>query len=1106
MKSRTFFKQILLAPLVLLLLSYTQDKENWRQSFDEESLPASWTIKGKAGTDSANRFKGNRSLLLEKTEATLFEPASVETPTFAVSPGAWLVGFAAKSDLRSMDNSYKGSLFLQLFDKDKTPIESLELGARYGRTNWKQEGVRVDIPDRAAYARLLITIEKETPGRFWVDELSVSPINDDGNENIKRIMFTTAQMGNLLYPADSKEINIEVWSHQPLSVNETKLTVVLKDYWGAEQTQAMETVLALQAQNAKQSTYTTTISLDSFPLETGRYYELHASIRKNDGSAFSNYTSLAILPEAEANSHRPEDIPWTIRSWDNRFREHVLLAHRLGIRICGIWGVMDADTSKLAAPRLDLIEQLGMGFLTVANTSGIERRVDNWRELMANDGELLRRGVRNFIARYGHVRPMIVNLGNEPHTKGEDVKINVEAYRIVYEEIKKIDPTIFVLGTSIGPNDDFARFGFGKWCDAYDFHVYEDALSVRNMIEVRYPEMFGKYGNEKPVWSTELGLNSQGMARHAVAAELYRKTANFFAGGGANMCWFGLLYPDPDAKIHDSFGSAHNVFDCRYNKYAPKLDAIAYYNAVNSLGVKKYVEDKTYGNGVQAFLFRDKEANNLQILYRESGHSDVFIPFKDVDAVKITQLDGSIRTMHAGGKGITLSITEDPVLIEYRGGAASLPLVLEEAEIELSNRSEAVVAGEESTFDVVLNHVPEEQVELQLPPFWTSHSRLITDSKGRKTIRYTFRIPPQSTVREATVRALLKDDDKRIKGELSFRSNVTGALSLNLLPLPLVAGENPSVKLAIQNNSSGKQTLTWNVELYGEQRLVEGLFTEVENTSAYFGTASSGKTELAAHSTQEIILPLMDADLYKVYKIKASVRDAAGRTAMQDRPVATFYGVPKAKQPLIIDGKPDEADWNPAPVRRIDKRDQVWIFVTKDQPVNQWLGEDDLSADIRFLWDDDYLYVRLDVTDDVAGKILHADADLWRLDGLQFLIDPMRTSKDKTGKYDYALAEGAKGLQTWCTLSASGSAPTGNVPEIKIGLERKGAAGSGHAVYEIAIPWHRLAPFKPETGGNLGFTLIVNEDDGYGRDSYIMWFGNASTKDIDTVGDLILME
>lgn len=1097
----------LISFLILALFSCAEKNQTWSESFDTiNSIPESWHVQGNAKIDQSASFKGAHSLLLEKTEGTLLEPVSVETPDFPVSSGNWLIGLAAKSDLRSMDNSYKGSIFLKLFDKDSKHIESRELISLYGYRNWKQEEMQVDIPENVAFVRFFITIEKETVGKFWVDELSISAIKDDGNSNnIKRMMFTSPQLGNLLYPDDSKEIDIEVWTGKPLFKNETKIEVVLKDYWGAEQAEPLETMLELQEQKEKQCIYTAKVDLSSLPLEIGRYYELHGLIRKDDGSTFTNYSAFAVLPEAEANRYKPEDIPWTIRSWDNRFSEHPHLAKRLGIRICGIWGIMDPDSAKVSAPCLDIINELGMGVLTGTIAHNVEQRAENWQDLMANDGEKIRQAVRNFFGKYGYAKPMYVNLGNEPHAKGEDVKINVEAYRIVYEEIKKIDPSIFVVGTSIGPNEDYAKYGFGKWCDAYDFHVYEDALSVREMLEVRYPEIFKKYGHKKPIWSTELGLNSQGMARHAVAAELYRKTANFFAGGGANMCWFGLFYPDPDAKLHDSFGSAHNVFDCRYSKYAPKLDAIAYYNAVNSLAVKKYVEDKVYEGGVQAFLFRDNEDNALQFLYRDNGREDIFIPLNGVDEVKVIKIDGSIKMLNADKKGIVLSVTDDPMLILYKGGEKSLSKALEKPGVFLDNLPEAVVAGEKSHFDVVLNDVPAEKISIKLPPFWKEQHTIMTDEKGRNMIRYAFEIPAQSTVREADVSVLLKDDKNNIAGELSFRSPVTSALSLEILPMPLVEGEKPSVKLVLQNNSSSKQALTWEIELYGEQRLVEGLFTEIESTDAYFEGSPSGKLDMAGNETKEIILPLVDVDLYKVYKMRATVRDALGRVVEQDRPVSAFYGVPKSKNPMTMDGILDEEDWKKAPVRNIGQRDEVWAFVIKDHPVPEWHGKDDLSADIRFLWNDDYLYVSLDVKDDIAGKILYADADLWRQDGLQFLIDPMRRSSYKIGKYEYAIGEGTKGVQTWCTLTAAGTAPTGNVPEIKVGMKRA-ANGSGDVVYEIAIPWFRLAPFNPEVGGDLGFTLIVNEDDGHGRDSYIMWFGNASSKDIDTVGDLILIE
>ena len=1099
--------QLTVLSLVLFIFSCTTPNQGWYESFDNlNALPDSWIAKGNVTIDPTERFKGTQSLVLEKTEEALYSEVSVRSPSFPVTPGNWQVHFAAQSDLQSADNSYKGSLFLELSDKNGNPVESVEIGALFGRNNWKLEEKRIEIPQQAASARFYITIEKETVGKFWMDELSISPVKENPKTgNIKRMMFSTVQLGNLLYPDDPKEIRVEVWTAKPLSKKQQNLSLTLKDYWGAEQADPIKSLLELQEKNDEVYVYTAKVDLGSLPLETGRYYEVHGSIRLNNSEDFTNYSSFAILPEAEANSYPPEEIPWISRTWDARIAENAYLTHRLGIRICGIWGRMDPDIAQTAAPVLDIIEKLGMGFLTGTIAHNIEQRRDNWQDLMANDGEKIRQGVRNFMEKFGHVRPIVFNLGNEPHTKGEDVKVNVEAYRIIYEEIKKIDPSVYVVGTSIGPNEDFAKYGFGKWCDAYDFHVYEDALSVRDMLEERYPRMFRQYGYEKPIWSTELGLNSQGMARHSVAAELYRKTANFFAGGGETMCWFGLFYPDPDAKIHDSFGSAHNVFDCRYNKYAPKLDAIAYYNAVNSLAVKKYVEDKRYDGGTQAFLFRDADGKALQIIYRDTGREDVFIPLKGVDEVKVIKIDGSISMLDAGRKGVTLSIAEEPLLVLYKGGENALPQTLEKPEVFLDNIPASVVAGEKSRFDVVLNTVPEEKVSIKLPPFWTVEQQSATDEQGRKVVRYTFQIPAQSAVREADISVFLQDDNGHITGELSYRSAVTSALSLEILPMPLVKGENPSVKLVLQNNSSGKQHLSWNMELYGEQRLVEGLFTDVESTSAYFAETPSGKLTLAGNATQEIILPLMNIDLYKVYKMRAVVRDDLGRTVEQDRPVAAFYGVPKIKKPLVPDGVLDEEEWQKAPVRSIGEKDEYWAFILKDHPEPVWYGQDDLSADIRFLWDDDFLYVSLDVKDDIAGAITHADAELWRLDGLQFLIDPMRRSKYKVGKYDYAIAEGTKGVQTWCALSASGQAPTGNVPEIKVGMKRAGN-GTGDVVYEIAIPWYRIAPFKPETGANLGFTLIVNEDDGHGRDSYLMWFGNASSKDIDTVGDLILLE
>src|SRR5690606_10447109 len=102
-----------------------------------------------------------------------------------------------------------------------------------------------------------------------------------------------------------------------------------------------------------------------------------------------------ILPEAPANSFDPMDIPFTSRNWDNRIEAYVRLTHRLGVRICGVWGGWDPEPPyENRAPQLKLIEELGMGWLTGLPSGTIERRSGNWEKY---DEKALREGVRKFI-------------------------------------------------------------------------------------------------------------------------------------------------------------------------------------------------------------------------------------------------------------------------------------------------------------------------------------------------------------------------------------------------------------------------------------------------------------------------------------------------------------------------------------------------------------------------------------------------------------------------------------------------------------------------------------------------------------------------------------
>jgi hypothetical protein len=196
-----------------------------------------------------------------------------------------------------------------------------------------------------------------------------------------------------------------------------------------------------------------------------------------------------------------------------------------------------------------------------------------------------------------------------------------------------------------------------------------------------------------------------------------------------------------------------------------------------------------------------------------------------------------------------------------------------------------------------------------------------------------------------------------------------------------------------------------------------------------------------------------------------------------------------------------EPDWQNAPVMKIDEPRQ--FYTSLRQPA-KWKGPQGLSGELRFLWDEKYLYLGLKVTDDVfvSNKV---DGGIWGDDGIQMMVDPARGLGVKVGKYDMAMALTKKGPQAWCYMSADGGSASGEAKDIVVSTKRLDPQ-RGDMNYVVAIPWARIAPFKPFAGANLGLCLAINDDDGPGRDCHMNWFADIETKEVDCVGDLILGE
>lgn len=174
----------------------------------------------------------------------------------------------------------------------------------------------------------------------------------------------------------------------------------------------------------------------------------------------------------------------------------------------------------------------------------------------------------------------------------------------------------------------------------------------------------------------------------------------------------------------------------------------------------------------------------------------------------------------------------------------------------------------------------------------------------------------------------------------------------------------------------------------------------------------------------------------------------------------------------------------------LDKRNQV----LPADPTIGWNGPDNLSCRTRITWNNQYLYILAEVTDNIHFQP-NSDVNIWRGDAVQIAIDTLNDAQTAQNydnndyEYGFALCPDNK-VVTWRWQAAAGM-PTGRIMNGLSKIERNGTK----TIYHIVIPWRDLTPLKPKPGSVFGLNFIVADNDGFGRNFWIgMTPGIAESK------------
>ncbi|UCD53568.1 MAG: tetratricopeptide repeat protein [Phycisphaerales bacterium] len=210
-------------------------------------------------------------------------------------------------------------------------------------------------------------------------------------------------------------------------------------------------------------------------------------------------------------------------------------------------------------------------------------------------------------------------------------------------------------------------------------------------------------------------------------------------------------------------------------------------------------------------------------------------------------------------------------------------------------------------------------------------------------------------------------------------------------------------------------------------------------------------------------LPPVGQVFGSIMQIQQAMAQIEGQAAPWSEGHAPAAGIAPAKTAPTIDGKADDP-W--AAAHTYDLRNSYY-----DAPAS----EADCSASFRALYDEDNLYVLVDVTDD---DLQNDSEEFWLDDAVEIFID---ADNSKRGSYDDNDFQYHFG---WDASSpALGESQHGNMAGVEAAFARTDA---GYRA-EIRLPWSTLGT-KPMAGTPIGLDVQVNDDDGGGeRDSKVAW-------------------
>ncbi len=671
----------------------------------------------------------------------------------------------------------------------------------------------------------------------------------------------------------------------------------------------------------------------------------------------------------------------------------------------------------------------------------------------------------------------------EPHYpwgfKGTEEQL-IRIYELAYPALHEVDPKAVVVGPTGSHfhndwHESLLKKGLGKYLDGFAIHPYCDLPGERNnlipLIRQLKEIIRRECGRDLPLYGTEQGgISTEEYGFALGQAQCVIREHLIMLGEGYKT---NLAFLTHDYSKEAPYGYYYNTGDIKHafmtKRIQPKPAAPAY-AALTSLfdGYKTAGAIEWFGKTTLGYSYEIGDDVRLALWDFGDEPREITIPVGR-EQVRVSDWMGNIKTVLTAGGFLKLTLGKEPWYIldvspKLWGSHAERPLTTDSASVTAFPGTKTSVRGKISApanhpLDAMLTFTPDAALGL------AEVKRQVNIAAGGSS-EFDFDVEVANTIKTSGYSAILSlvTKDGHILAGAGSSINVSAPLQIgNIVPAFSADGKSKQIHM-IMNDHQGNGihgTITGNLSGIPESdRTMEFSITPGQSAPVVF---DFGAVDTMPQQTVSVDLKIATNTGFKT----------------EESQRINFMAAPYEKNP--IRSAADLSGWNTIPALTLAGREYIL------RSPQFYEGEHDLSATMRYAWDEKNLYYCCVVTDD-AFMQEYTDWNTWDGDCIQldFDLDPFmkeshsgNTLADKENARRFtqiSLALTKSGVQAYRTLPcARKGLATGLIADTDIALAITRNENEKQTIYQVAIPWTTLgADRAPEC---IGIAAEVNDRD-----------------------------